>query len=90
MKQLIFATPPDTRTRKRVCSVMKQLATLAEIELEVKAYVGSYSSAKALPRNLPEDALIAEWRFCFADASRSHITNRAWQWVYGMLAVYGL
>ncbi len=90
MKQLIFATPPDTRTRKRVCSVMKQLATLAEIELEVKAYTGSYSSAKALPRNLPEDALIAEWRFCFADASRSHITNRAWQWVYGMLAVYGL
>uniref|UniRef100_UPI001CFE5416 hypothetical protein n=1 Tax=Microseira wollei TaxID=467598 RepID=UPI001CFE5416 len=32
----------------------------------------------------------AEWRFCEADASRTRITNRAWQWVYGMLAVYGL
>jgi integrase len=48
----------------------------------IKKYKGNYSASRVDPRFLPTDSAIALWR--------STISNPAWQWVAGMLAVYGL
>jgi integrase len=80
--EAIALTSPDTRTRVRYCMALGALAKFAGIDVDLKAFRGSYSAAKAQARELPEDSVIEEWR--------SHLVNPAWQWVYGMLAVYGL
>ncbi|MBD2019411.1 site-specific integrase [Leptolyngbya sp. FACHB-36] len=80
--EAIAQTEPDTRTRKRVCMVFGQLAKLAGIELKLDRLRGSYSPRAVQPRDLPSDQLIVEWR--------DQIEDPAWQWVYGMLATYGL
>lgn len=81
--KVITSTKPDTRTRKRFCMALGQLAKFAGIELDVGRLSGSYSGSRTTnTRELPEDELIVE--------VRNGITNPAWQWVYGVLAVYGL
>jgi integrase len=81
--QTILTTKPDTRTRKRFCMALGQLAKFAGVEVNVSRLAGSYSSSKSTkPRDLPEDELIIE--------VRNGISNPAWQWVYGVLAIYGL
>ncbi|MEG4579371.1 hypothetical protein QUA71_07010 [Microcoleus sp. MON1_C5] len=44
--------------------------------------LGSYSPTKVQPRNLPSDDVIAT---CF-----DKINNSQWQWIYGVIAAYGL
>lgn len=58
------------------------LAKFAGIEFDPKPYRGNYSPSQVSPRNLPDDATIAR--------CRETITNKSWQWVYGMMATYGL
>lgn len=83
LQEAIAATPPDTKTRKRACFALRKLAELAEISLDLPASMpGSYSPRRVTPRDLPTDEEIAAFFY--------QIPNRAWQWVYGMLAAYGL
>jgi len=80
--EAIAKTDPDTKTRKRVCMAFSRLAKLAGIELDVTQLKGNYSPSGVQSRDLPSDALILEWR--------DRIEDPAWQWVYGMMATYGL
>lgn len=82
LRDAIIKTTPDTRTRKRVCLALESLAKFADLEMDTKALSGNYSPQKVKPRDLPEDRLIAEWFY--------KIPNDSWQWVYGVLATYGL
>lgn len=76
------STAPETRQRKRACIALAVLANFAEIEINLKPYMGGYTAKSHSPRDLPTDAQIAKTYYAIA--------NPNWQWVYGMLAVYGL
>ncbi|MGB3493915.1 MAG: hypothetical protein WBA57_14390 [Elainellaceae cyanobacterium] len=78
----VLKTEADTRHRKQTCQKLQKLADFAGLEIDLASYAGSYSSAKAKPRELPDDAVIMEWR--------DRIPYAPWRWVYGMLAAYGL
>jgi integrase len=82
MIECCISTAPETRQRKRACIALGALANFAEIEIDLKPYQGGYTAKSHSPRDLPTDAEIAKTYFA--------ITNPNWQWVYGMLAVYGL
>lgn len=82
LRSVIDATPINSKTRKRACMVLGALAKFADLPLDVQGLSGNYSAKRTSPREIPEDALIAE---CW-----DRFTNPAWQWVYGMLATYGL
>jgi integrase len=78
----IAKTAPNTRQRRRFCLAFRQLAQFAGIDFDVSDLLGSYSPTKVQPRNLPSDEIIAA---CF-----DKIKNPQWQWVYGVIAAYGL
>lgn len=59
------------------------LAKFADVDFDPKPYRGNYLPAKVQPRSLPDDKTIATYR-----AKLAH--NPGWQWVYGMMATYGL
>lgn len=80
--EVVLSTAPDTRNRKRACMALAALANYAGIEVNLKRYRGKYNPRKVTPRNLPTDTEIATKYY--------QITNQAWQWVFGMLATYGL
>ncbi|MEG4915775.1 site-specific recombinase [Microcoleus sp. B7-D4] len=78
----IAKTKPNTRQRRRFCLAFRQLAQFADIEFDLGDLLGNYSPSKVQPRNLPTDD---EIEACF-----DRIENPQWQWVYGVLAAYGL
>jgi integrase len=79
----IANTTPNTRQRRRFCLAFRQLAQFAGIEFDVGDLMGNYSPTKVQPRrNLPTDEAIEA---CF-----DRIKNPQWQWVYGVIAAYGL
>ena len=80
--ELVKSIKPDSKSRRRFCMALGALARFAGVEVDLGRFKGNYSLSKTKRRELPEDAVIQEWR--------SRFTNPAWQWVYGMLAVYGL
>ncbi|WP_062293820.1 hypothetical protein [Nostoc piscinale] len=82
LKQVILSTQPDTRTRKRFCQTLGALAKFAGIDFDPSPYAGNYSPKSRQPRDLPNDELIVEWYYKIQDVR--------WQWVYGILATYGL
>jgi integrase len=82
LKQAIFKTNPDTRTRKRFCLVTGLLAKFAGVDFNASIYAGHYSPKSRKPRDLPTDKKITEWYL--------KIENHKWRWVFGMLATYGL
>jgi len=82
LRATILTTPPDTKTRKRVCMAYKALARLAGLELITKQLQGSYSPRRVQPRDIPTDRTIAEYYH--------QIPSPSWRWAYGMQAVYGL
>lgn len=82
LKQLIFTTQPDTKNRKRYCIVLGALARFANIDFNTRIFAGKYSPKKVTPRDIPDDAEIVKWYY--------QLVNPAWQWVYGILATYGL
>lgn len=53
-----------------------------DVPNDLREYRGNYSTTKVTERQLPDDNQII-------DAWRS-IPNPAWQWVFGMMAAYGL
>jgi integrase len=75
-------TQPDSRQRVRACQVLAALAKLAGLEFDTRKLKGKYNFRNTKPRQLPEDAVIAQ---CYRQ-----ICDPGWQWVYGMLATFGL
>ncbi len=78
----VTATQPDSKTRKRACMALGALAKFAAIDVDLKPMKGSYSPASVEPRDIPSDEAIAAWFY--------KIPNPEWQWVYGVLATYGI
>ncbi len=82
LKTAILSTTPDTRTRKRFCLTLGALAKFAGLDLDLSPYSGNYSPKSRKARDLPTDKTIVEWYHKIKDSK--------WQWVYGILATYGL
>lgn len=78
----IALTKPNTRQRRRFCLAFRQLAEFARIDVNVRDLTGNYGPTKVQPRDLPTNEYITA---CFKE-----IKNPQWQWVYGVLATYGL
>lgn len=78
----IALTAPNTRQRRRFCLAFRQLAEFAGIELDVRHLMGTYSATKVKARNLVTDKEIVT---CY-----NQIQKPSWQWVYGVIATYGL
>lgn len=82
LHELVISTVPNTKTRKRACMVVRQMAEFAKINYDPKRYEGKYSPDSVDPRSIPSDHLIvSEW---------SRIKHPGWRWVLGILATYGL
>ncbi|MBW4674735.1 MAG: integrase [Desmonostoc geniculatum HA4340-LM1] len=82
--EVVRATEPDSRTRKKTCTYLYKLGKFAAIDgvEAIKELAGNYSASAVQPRKLPSDKLIAEYR--------ESIKTQSWQWVYGMIAAYGV
>ena len=82
MLELIATTAPDSRSRKRYCNALGALAKFAGLSIDLSGLRGSYSPKAVQPRDLPDDALIIEWR--------ERIPDEGWRWIYSVIAAYGL
>jgi len=82
LKTLILRTEPDTRSRQNYCMVINSLAKFCKLDFDFSVYSGKHSPLKVTPRDLPTDEEIQE--------AYHKITNPAWQWVYGVIATYGI
>ena len=73
----------DTRTRKMVCQNLAALAKFAGIAVDLAPYAGKYKFANIADRQIPSTQEI--------EAARSCLNGKpSWQWIFGMLATYGL
>jgi integrase len=82
LTQLVLNTAPNTRTRKRACIAVTALAKYLKLDLNVTELRGNYSPFRSVKqRTIPTDQQIAETR---------HHLPEPWQWIYGMMATYGL
>jgi len=79
---LILSTEANTKTRMRTCNACSSLARFLNLNLDAGRYRGNYSGKQVQPREIPSDELIAE--------HYRRIKNPQWQWVYGIIACYGL
>lgn len=79
---VVLTTEDGTDTRKRTCQRLQALADYAGVEIDLSHYAGDYGRKSVKPRDLPSDTVIAEWR--------DRIPDQNWQWVYGMIATFGL
>lgn len=79
---VVLTTANHSRIRQQTCQRLQRLADFAKLEIDLKSYQGEYGDRSTEARDIPADALILEWR--------EKIPNPAWQWVYGMLAAFGL
>ena len=67
------------RLLEQTCQRLQKLADFAGVIVELKAKAADRTPKE---RIIPSDELIVEWR--------DRIPNEQWQWVYGMLATFGL
>jgi integrase len=82
LKKFIESIQPDTRTRKRACLAANLIAKTAGIDFDATPYAGSYSPRRVSPRDLPVDKDISIEYY--------KIKDLGWQYVYGLMACYGL
>jgi integrase len=82
--QTVQTTAPNSRSRQVCCTAMSALAAFLNISLppDWKSLSGNYSPSKTKARRLPSDdeIIAAYWQ----------IPNPSWQFVYGIMATYGL
>lgn len=80
----VKSTPANSRSRQVCCTAMAAFASFLNLELPVdlKTLWGKYSKSRTQMRHLPTDDDILYWF--------DQIPNPAWQFVYGVMAVYGL
>lgn len=85
LKAALLTYPAGTRSRLGASTCYCALARYAAIpdkELEELKHLGrGYKTSSLVPRNLPSDEEIGQWLTQL---------SQPWQWVYGMIAVYGL
>lgn len=79
---VVLATENHTRNRELTCQRLQRLAGFAGLEMNLRSYQGEYNERTTKPRDIPADELIVQWRDC--------LPNPAWQWVYGIIAAFGL
>ncbi len=79
---VVLLTDNHTRIRELTCQRLQRLAEFAGVTIDLKPYQGDYGDASLTPRDIPSDALIIEWR--------NRIENPYWQWIFGMMAAFGL
>jgi len=80
----IQATKVDSRSRQVCCTALSALAEFLNLELPiaVKSFWGRYGASRTQLRQLPSDQeIMTYWE---------KIPNPAWQFVYGIMATYGL
>ena len=82
LEALVTRTKPNTKTRVRACTAARKLAKFAGLEYDPTPLRGNYSPSKVAPREIPEDETIIR--------HYHQIPNLGWQWVYGIMATYGL
>jgi integrase len=76
-------TEPNTRQRVRAVTVLKALARFAKVDYDASRYRGKYNYFNPKTRRfLPTDEEIVQ---AYAKIEDSH-----WQWVFAMMATYGL
>ena len=80
----VKATRAHSRSRQVCCTALEAFAEFLALELPVdlKTLWGKYGSSRTQMRQLPTDEQIVEWFH--------RIPNPAWQFVYGVMATYGL
>jgi len=82
IKNVLEKIEPNTRNRKRAVKALSKLAKLAGLTIDIKSFSGNYTASSVEPRDIPTDEEIVEvWK---------SLKNPAWQWIYGMLATFGL
>ncbi len=83
IQKTLLNIPAKSRGRQHACTAFKQLLIFLGLETEfLQDYRGTYSQRLVLPRELPDDAAISHWF--------QAIPNPQWQFVYGLMATYGL
>lgn len=83
IKEVICKTQPDTRSRRRYFLALRKLAKFAGLDCtELEGLMGNYSLTKVQPRDIPSDEEIL--------AIQEGIKDSSWQWVFRMMATYGL
>lgn len=83
LKRVITSYEASQRQRKRACIACQKLADFAGIDVDFSGLKGDYQFMQRIdPRNIPDDDVIA--------ATWKAIPSPEWQWVYGMMAAYGL
>lgn len=78
----IKTTKENTRSRVLCCYALKNLAAIADIDIDISLLKGNYSYRQVNPRSLPSDSEIQKCVELIKDPS--------WRWVYGMMATFGL
>lgn len=79
---LINSVQRNTAMRKVICHRLQALCDFAGIDLDCKQFRGNYGKKAIARRELPTDTQIEQ--------IRESIKNPKWQWIYGILAAYGL
>lgn len=80
----VHSTAIQSRSRQVCCTALSAFAEFLNLELptELKTLAGSYNNSHTQARNLPSDeAIVQAW---------AQIPNPAWQFVYGVMATFGL
>jgi len=72
---------PNSRSRQVACWVLQQLAKFAEVDVDLKPYIGNYSPKKAA-REIPTDEAIV--------AAIDNFTLPTRRCLYALMATYGL
>jgi integrase len=84
INKTINAIGINTRSRQLCCTALAAFAVFLKLELttDLKTMAGGYGNHQTKARQLPTDAeILAAWQ---------QIPNPAWQFVYGVMATYGL
>ncbi|NJP11725.1 MAG: site-specific integrase [Leptolyngbyaceae cyanobacterium RU_5_1] len=80
----VRSTDANSRSRQVCCTALSAFASFMNLELPtaLKSFWGSYGTSRTQARQLPSDELIV--------TTWETIPNPAWQFVYGIMATYGL
>lgn len=82
LESKVLSKAENTAQRKRFAQTLGRLGRFAGLEADFSELRGKYSAATVTPRDLPSDAAIVQaWE---------GIKHPGWQWIFGMMATFGL
>jgi len=88
LEETINSTPAGTSTRFGLVSALSVFCKTFKYQFDFKGYKNGY---KPKERQIPTDDEIVESFYLFTPNKRgTHSQYQAYQWIYGMLATYGL